>query len=61
MDDLRDQTAELKLQPSLPLQDQSHTQLLILARDTLSEGETIYAQSIAGGSVGADDLDSTLR
>lgn len=57
MDDLRDQTAELKLQPSLPLQDQSHTQLLILARDTLSEGETIYAQSIAGGSVGADDLD----
>lgn len=41
MDDLRDQKAEFELQPSLPLQDQSHTQLLILARDTLSEGETI--------------------
>jgi ankyrin repeat protein len=57
IDGLRDQTAELELQPPAPLQSQSYSQLIDLARDTVSDGETIYAQSIAGGSVVADDLE----
>ena len=57
LDDLREQTTELELQPSTILQDQVHSQLLCLARDTVSDGETIYAQSVAGGSVVAGDLD----
>ena len=56
IDDLRKRTAELELQPSTALQDRSYTQLLVLARDTVADGETIYAQSIASGSVIADDV-----
>lgn len=50
IDGLRQQIAELELQPAIPLDSHEHSQLLILARDTVSDGETIYTQSVAGGS-----------
>jgi len=40
----------LELQPAVPLDSPEHSQLLILARDTVSDGETVYAQSVVGGS-----------
>jgi ankyrin repeat protein len=50
IDGLRQQIAELELQPAISLDSIEHSQLLILARDTVSDGETVYAQSVAGGS-----------
>lgn len=50
IDGLRQQIAELELQPAIPLDSHEHSQLLILARDTVSDGETVYTQSVAGGS-----------
>jgi ankyrin repeat protein len=54
IDALRQQIAELELQPSIPLDSIEYSQLLVLARDTVSDGETVYAQSIVGGSESGD-------
>jgi hypothetical protein len=53
---LREQTSDLDSQPPRLSETQDHNQLLILARETVSDGETIYAQSVAGGSVLGDAL-----
>jgi hypothetical protein len=53
---LREQTSDLDSQPSRLSETQDHNQLLILARETVSDRETIYAQSVAGGSVLGDAL-----
>ena len=50
IDALRQQMAELELHPAIPLDSSEHSRLLILARDTVSDGETVYAQSVVGGS-----------
>lgn len=59
IESLREQTSELALQPPTMSDTQEHSQLLVLARDTLSEGETIYQQSIAGGSISGDHSEAT--
>jgi hypothetical protein len=53
---LREQTSDLDSQPPRLSETQDHNQLLILARETVSDGETIHAQSVAGGSVLGDAL-----
>ena len=50
IDALRQQIAELELQPTILLESVEHSRLLILARSTVFEGETVYAQSVVGGS-----------
>lgn len=59
IDALRQQTSELASQPPTLSDTHEHNQLLVLARDTLSDGETIYTQSIAGGSISGDHSEAT--
>lgn len=56
---LRQQTSELALQPPTLSDTKEHNQLLVLARDTVSSGETIYAESIAGGSISGNHGEAT--
>jgi hypothetical protein len=50
IDGLRQQISDLELLPAISSDKLEHSQLLMLARETVSDGETVYAQSIAGGS-----------
>ncbi|KAM0708453.1 hypothetical protein Q7P35_005105 [Cladosporium inversicolor] len=52
---LREQTIALQSQPPTVPGPLDLEQLLILGQETVAEGETIYAQSIAGGSTMGDD------
>jgi hypothetical protein len=54
---LREQTTELEMQGSVLSEKLEHEQLLALARETVADGETVYAQSVAGGSVLRDGLE----
>jgi ankyrin repeat protein len=57
---LREQASELEMQESLPSGSLERSQLLALARETVADGETVYAQSVAGGSVFGDGLDKNF-
>jgi ankyrin repeat protein len=59
IDALREQTSDLKSRPPSGSKTQDHNQLLILARETVSDGETIYAQSVAANSVFGEDVETT--
>jgi ankyrin repeat protein len=56
---LREQTTELEIQGSVLSESLEHGQLLALARETVADGETVYAQSVAGGSVFGDGLEKS--
>jgi ankyrin repeat protein len=57
---LREQTIELEMQKSVLSDSPEHSQLLALARDTVADGETVYAQSVVGGSVFGDSLEASF-
>ena len=52
---LRDQTIALQSQPPIIPETLDLEQLLTLGQETVAEGETIYAQSVAGSSIIGDD------
>jgi ankyrin repeat protein len=56
---LREQTSDLESSPPMLSETQDNNQLLVLARDTVADGETIYAHSIDGGSISGNTLKTT--
>jgi ankyrin repeat protein/tetratricopeptide (TPR) repeat protein len=56
---LRERTIELEMQGPVLSKSLDNSQLLALARDTVADGETVYAQSVASGSVFGDGVEKS--